>query len=233
MKIEGVPEGYEILRLGKPRKGDICVALNGTIHEWKTNADLHYTILRKLPEPLQLREGAWYERRDGSIDGPAERRDPMYALKWSVGESCHREDGRALISGRDSPSDLIREVPPPKPAIDPGEGWRLLEDGELIDTGDERWNGYLWTVEGWVGIRHKVGQPIRRRIAPKYRPFANAAEFEPHRERWMKIKSSNVFGKAGSYGDYGIYAADGSFKTYEEALVHVTFEDGTPCGVKE
>lgn len=81
--------------------------------------------------------------------------------------------------------------------------------------------------------------PIIRKIEkPKqFRPFANAAEFEPHRDRWIEYTSPN-------HGDCSFYRAtafhnervwlgpDNSGKTYREAFHCLRFDDGTPFGIE-
>jgi len=51
MKIDGLPPGWEIVRIGKPKKGETCIDLTGMLFTW--GADCHsntYPIVRKLPE---------------------------------------------------------------------------------------------------------------------------------------------------------------------------------------
>lgn len=122
----------------------------------------------------------------------------------------------------------VREYNPtpyvaPKP-IDPGDGWRWLEVGELKRASDE------WTVgKGWETSCNEgqiVDKPFvyRRRIEPTYRPFANAAEYKPHRERWLVSKHGNDWLRLKSFSDESDWDA-----LYELWL----FEDtGTPFGVE-
>jgi len=70
---------------------------------------------------------------------------------------------------------------------------------------------------------------IRKIEKPKqYRPFANAAEFEPHRDRWWKKKNDpyHIYPPAYYNDSYsgGIH--------FERCLVDRTFDDGTPFGVE-
>jgi hypothetical protein len=69
---------------------------------------------------------------------------------------------------------------------------------------------------------------------PKYRPFANAEEFKPHADKWLRHRDTDVIGRVCNYSDKGIVALDcGFFKlhSFEHCLAVLTFEDGTPFGV--
>jgi hypothetical protein len=70
-------------------------------------------------------------------------------------------------------------------------------------------------------IIRKIEQPA------KYRPFANAEEFKPHRDRWWKVKGADTVYPPGHYKDVGY---DGS--TWQQAFDEFVFDDGTPFGVK-
>jgi len=134
-----------------------------------------------VPPKLQLREGAWYERKDGKIVGPCKvdaKQPNKYGYKWCVGAWRYRDDG---TNAMEDTEHLICEVNPP---------------------------------------------------APKYRPFANAEEFKPHRDRWIVDKMDGellrcvkVFsGRASMATIYGCISMTDAFNRFE-------FEDGTPFGV--
>src|SRR5690606_6910852 len=64
-------------------------------------------------------------------------------------------------------------------SIDPGEGYRLLEDGEIVRDGDEAVKriGEWWkvtspgrTLKQYLEAFHSV-VAVRRRVAPTYRPY--------------------------------------------------------------
>jgi hypothetical protein len=127
------------------------------------------------PKPkLQLREGAWYERKDGKIVGPIKAySDNISEGKWSCGRRWYPDDG----SSPQDPWCLLREVDPP---------------------------------------------------APKYRPFANAEEFRPFRDKWWRWKSDCCLNPPARYSDKE-YGMNGYLFMFEKA----EFEDGTPFGVLE
>jgi hypothetical protein len=61
---------------------------------------------------------------------------------------------------------------------------------------------------------------------PKYRPFKNAEEFAPFRDKWVggaQLHRVNV------YDDCGV-VLDDEFIVYDD-LLRRTFEGGTPCGL--
>ena len=75
---------------------------------------------------------------------------------------------------------------------------------------------------------------IEQVVEPKYRPFANAAEYEPHRSKWVQRQRDS--GWSGNclvvaYDDEGIDLCtyDG---TWQAAFENLRFEDGTPFGVR-
>jgi len=63
---------------------------------------------------------------------------------------------------------------------------------------------------------------------PVYRPFANAAEFAPHRDRWLLSGSERL--KVIWYSDVSLCST--KFWCWKEAFHKFTFEDGTPFGVR-
>ena len=67
---------------------------------------------------------------------------------------------------------------------------------------------------------------------PKYRPFTQE-EFRQHRDKWLKhIQGSTHEYRVNRTEDDYIFVGD-SRCTYRDLLDSFTFEDGTPCGVKE
>lgn len=151
-------------------------------------------------------------------------------IRDNPGTDCHGTVGFCAIElpKLDRLRDALARLQPP----DPGEGWRLLEVGETSMQGDEWHDGNEWNPCKYVMKLTNNSGLIRRRL-PRYRPFANAKEFETHRDRWFRRKASEVVGKIGSYGPVGVYSSDGVFATYGELFEQAVFDDdGTPCGVK-
>ena len=109
------------------------------------------------------------------------------------------------------------------------EGWELVhamrfaEAGEFILT--EEGNPYL-SVMGSARpfpIIRKIEKPAR------YRPFANAEEFKPHRDRWWyrDDKDGRRHFPPASYSDK---AHGGS--VWQHRFETCFFDDGTPFGVR-
>ena len=82
------------------------------------------------------------------------------------------------------------------------------------------------------------GCAIIKRIEPTYRPFANAAEFAPHRNKWVKSKLDascypNRVGVVVQYDDERAYFTNGDVSAgrgWDYLFQHMLFEDGTPFG---
>jgi hypothetical protein len=112
------------------------------------------------------------------------------------------------------------------------EGWELVRFG-VPQNGD-------WLINSSGHPEQSKGKyttvwPIIRKIEkPKtYRPFANAAEFEPHRDRWIKqtLGDSVSFTRIDGYGKEGV-TIQGNAYTYQHLLDNRTFDDGSPFGVE-
>lgn len=69
---------------------------------------------------------------------------------------------------------------------------------------------------------------------PQYRPFANAAEFEPHFRSMVKERSIEDYRTIiTSFNDKGVWLSGASIATkYTDAFGFLEFADGTPFGVK-
>lgn len=78
-----------------------------------------------------------------------------------------------------------------------------------------------------VGYRYAKPLPEK-----KYRPFANAEEFAPHRDDWFKVKHSGNMVKFQEYADWGVIDSNSKKIDYEVLFHNCLCEDGTPCGVE-
>jgi len=79
-----------------------------------------------------------------------------------------------------------------------------------------------------------VNDLVEPYVEPKYRPFANRHEFEPHRDKWAKAKDKGaLLCRIGGYDDSFVffYPTSDAF-TYEKCFATLVFEDGTPFGIE-
>jgi hypothetical protein len=67
---------------------------------------------------------------------------------------------------------------------------------------------------------------------PQYRPFANAAEFEPHRDRWITRGRLPGFWRPLGYDEAGVFSDDRRKIEWADLFREYQFEDGTPFGVE-
>ena len=180
-KIEGIPAGYELVRVGRPAKGEMFLGVDFAVCTASYHYNDHgsvYSIVKKTP--LTLEVGKKYIAKNGDVFGPLEAcaNHPEYPFLcqgryWSPAGVRFYEDDRDT-------EDLVAEYIEPKPV---------------------------------------------------YRPFANAAEFAPHRDRWIQRVSGGGCFAVGAYSDTGIvYGVDSKSKSYNE-LLSFKFDNGDTCGV--
>lgn len=57
MQVEGIPEGWELVRVGKVKPGEFRVAADGTPAEWNSveSDSANYVVIRKIEKPKQFR----------------------------------------------------------------------------------------------------------------------------------------------------------------------------------
>jgi hypothetical protein len=93
----------------------VWVYINYTCNHAKVVMPGIWGVLRKIEPKLQLREGAWYERKSGDIVGPCKKRTDGLSCNdhhWVVGNASYQDDGTSIYNPF---VNLIREVDPPKP----------------------------------------------------------------------------------------------------------------------
>ena len=118
------------------------------------------------------------------------------------------------------------------------KGWQLVRIGKVkpgevrvaADGKPAEWNSVESDSANYVVIRKKD---------KRYRPFANAAEFEPHRDRWLVFfdyEYSDLTDQKSRvlvYGNNCFWIGEnGSCFDWSEAFKSWRFEDGTPFGVE-
>jgi hypothetical protein len=118
------------------------------------------------------------------------------------------------------------------------EGWELVHVHRHAIAG-EFYIGSDGVVRRCLSEKESMlAYPIIRKIEKpaRYRPFANAQEFKPHRDRWVRQKESGSIFRGITYDEDGLFAlleiAVDPF-CWEEAFEDFVFDDdGTPFGVK-
>jgi len=112
------------------------------------------------------------------------------------------------------------------------EGWELVRIGlpsidEWVVSSEGRpikWN-HKTTYNGYAIIR-KIEKP------KQYRPFANAAEFEPHRDRWVRYRGDDYGGSRVAFYDNTHARIDDDVDNWNGHFKDYTFDDGTPFGIE-
>ena len=115
------------------------------------------------------------------------------------------------------------------------EGWELVRIGRPI-CGEFRVDAIGKPIAVTDNQICAMDCPIIRKIEKpkKYRPFANAAEFEPFRDRWVKHPSEpdKRFAPA-DYNNEGVWGVGGRMYDYDTLFKSGTlFDDGTPFGIE-
>lgn len=57
MKIEGIPDGWELVRVGEPQANEFIVGMDGRAVAWAymtKYANKNYVIIRRVPPPLSI-----------------------------------------------------------------------------------------------------------------------------------------------------------------------------------
>jgi hypothetical protein len=121
------------------------------------------------------------------------------------------------------------------------EGWELVHANRFAIEGE-------WYIDS-DGSPHlqRLGEscfvhPVIRKIEKPaaYRPFEDAEEFKPHRDRWLTRKDksdlTHVDGacRVVAYDDQGLWFTTGNYHTWEAAFHsgRCFDDDGTPFGVR-
>jgi hypothetical protein len=107
------------------------------------------------------------------------------------------------------------------------DGWELVRIGIAMD-GE-------WVIAMNTGEPYRMPQDgcryqsiVRKIEKPKqYRPFANADEFKPHRDRWWQEKGKGLVIPPSTYGD-GYHCGS----SWSASFINKLFDDGSPFGVE-
>jgi hypothetical protein len=132
--------------------------------------------------------------------------------------------------------DYVYIVPIGPP--DPPEGWRLVDKekdtrkdlAKFWDEVENEWKLVNPLLNYWLST-HTYIVPIDppNPPEPQYRHFANAAEFEPHKDRWWRYKSQ-FSDEQNSPANFSDQLHAGQY--WQDSFKNKVFSDGTPFGVK-
>ena len=248
-QIEGVPEGWELVGIRRARKGEFSVGggEGGLPRVWDFDSASVYPIVRKS---LKVEAGKWYEQANGKVVGPMYKWMGPTQGKWNWTHAALV--GLWTDSGEHIDGLVKRLVAEAKPSlkVEIGKYYRRI-DGNIVgpmqhgspyDDYPFQTAGRYWNEAGvrWCGVDREKQNLVEEVPAPEppkpeYRPFANAAEFKPHRHKWIKrngtATAEGCF-KVSSYSEAGVHVLDAEIIKYAK-LLEWQFEDGTPCGVKQ
>lgn len=121
------------------------------------------------------------------------------------------------------------------------DGWEQEKVGQI--SFGEYWVNNFGQPQRWDSDHPSSSKNyvIIRKKQKQYRPFANAAEFEPFRDRWIQRSSKHdtydtipagCF-RVTAYNDHHYWTGDGISISYEQAFNYGNcFDDGTPFGIE-
>jgi hypothetical protein len=118
----------------------------------------------------------------------------------------------------------------------PGEGWRLLDADEDVESGDQYYLKFSDPFENWAtvkcsGLKQTPGNVYRRRIAPQYVPYT-WDDREELRDRWFKQKGDVPYER--KVCNIEVEKSELFIDGWEakEFLQKCFWLDGSPCGKK-
>ena len=118
------------------------------------------------------------------------------------------------------------------------EGWELVRVGHPV-LGVDTFLGDDGTIVFCSFNSARMNCVIIRKIEkPKqYRAFANAAEFKPHRDRWIRRSHAGRPDAKGcyrafAYDEWGVFDRGSKFSYKEMFNEGRRFDDGSPFGVE-
>lgn len=112
------------------------------------------------------------------------------------------------------------------------DGWELVRVGR-VKQGEFRLGNQGQPLEWNDSLDSgSVNYVVIRKKPKQFRPFANAAEFGPHREKWFrgKMQPWHII-RTSAYDDKRHWSGE-ECDTWEKMFAEYEFEDGTPFGVE-
>jgi hypothetical protein len=130
-------------------------------------------------------------------------------LSWAENKKELAMDGFRGVPGVPEGWELVRITDNPKS----GEFAIELPDRVVVVKDTDMWE--------LAAIVRKIEKPKR------WRPFASAEEFKPHRERWWKWKGQGLISPPARYSDESHNST-----SWRQSFDEKVFDDGTPFGVE-
>jgi hypothetical protein len=119
---------------------------------------------------------------------------------------------------------------------DPGEGWRLLDADEDVESGDQYYLRFSDPFENWATVKcsdlkQTPGMYYRRRTSPQYVPYT-WDDREELRDRWFKQKRDVPYER--KVCNIEVEKSELFIDGWEakEFLQKCVWLDGSPCGKK-
>lgn len=116
MKIEGVPDGYELVRIGKATAGETVIEHDGALYTFGTYSDVIRPIVRKV---FKVEAGKYYRDVSGKVHGPIEYDATLTEWNFFCGNTMWNADGVRLNPSFRLTENLVEEVPKPEPKYRP------------------------------------------------------------------------------------------------------------------
>jgi hypothetical protein len=126
-------------------------------------------------------------------------------------------------------------IPDYAPLPDPPEGYEILTDYDaephpeaMYWSGNNAvWERRAYPERTYSDVENLIYAVPIKPPEPQYRPFANADEFRPFRDRWWRHKKSAKEHPPNSFDDEGY-----SGWSWNGAFNYLEFDDGTPFGMQ-
>jgi hypothetical protein len=150
--------------------------------------------------------------------------------KWGVVLKIH-SDGSVGRYPWDQIASIVAWAPIPKfETIDPPAGYEIVpHEGYERQDGDRIYRDGRWRPMADVVWALDSTDLVARPTKPKSRPFRNADEFRPFRDRWWRFKDNATEScPPVRFNDNGH-----GHLTWGEAHEHRVFEGGSPFGIVE
>jgi hypothetical protein len=167
----------------------------------------------------------------GGINNYSIRKSDCKVIEWE--ELSYKERQEAWIKEHNlKTGDKVRVNPVDEAYSDEWrEKWlgKVKIGGVYKILGIHKLDGIaLMGTLGYATYPFFIFEPVK----DEYRPFRNAEEFTPYRDKWFCRKGSNTCARAILYNDIGIRTTGDDVISYGDLFDITVMDDGTPAGIK-